>query len=135
MWRELRATSQDEQGADEVLVNSDSGPKATAAGRLGRKTFGQATLQIIVADVSMSLDNVLAVAGAARDHPFVLTFGLLLSIALMGIGADLLGRLLRKHRWIAYVGLAIIFYVACEMMYRGAYELKPVIGGAGLVIP
>jgi len=135
MWRELRATSQDEQGAHEILVNPDSGRKCTAAGRLGRKTFGQATLQIVVADVSMSLDNVLAVAGAARDHPFVLTFGLLLSIALMGIGADLLGRLLQKHRWIAYVGLAIIFYVACEMMYRGAHELKPVIGATGLVIP
>jgi len=135
MWRELRATSHDEQGAHEILVNPDSGRKCTAAGRLGRKTFGQATLQIVVADVSMSLDNVLAVAGAARDHPFVLIFGLLLSIALMGIGADLLGRLLRKHRWIAYVGLASIFYVACEMMYRGAYELKPVIGAAGLVIP
>jgi len=135
MWRELRATSQDEQGAHEILVNPDSGRKCTAAGRLGRKTFGQATLQIVVADVSMSLDNVLAVAGAARDHPFVLIFGLLLSIALMGIGADLLGRLLQKHRWIAYVGLAIIFYVACEMMYRGAHELKPVIGATGLVIP
>jgi YjbE family integral membrane protein len=133
MWRELRAASQ-EEGAHRILVNSDSGRKGTAAGRLGRKTFGQATLQIVVADVSMSLDNVLAVAGAARDHPFVLTFGLLLSIALMGIGADLLGRLLQKHRWIAYVGLAIIFYVACEMMYRGAHELKPVIGAAGLVI-
>ena len=135
MWRELRATSQDEQGAHEILVESDSGRKGIAAGRLGRKTFGQATLQIVVADASMSLDNVLAVAGAARDHPFVLIFGLLLSIALMGIGAELLGRLLQKHRWIAYVGLAIIFYVACEMMYRGAYELKPVIGAAGLVIP
>jgi len=133
MWRELRATSQEER-AHQILVNSDSGRKGTAAGRLGRKTFGQATLQIVVADVSMSLDNVLAVAGAARDHPFVLAFGLLLSIALMGIGADLLGRLLQKHRWIAYVGLAIIFYVACEMMYRGAHELKPVIGAAGLVI-
>jgi predicted tellurium resistance membrane protein TerC len=129
MWRELRATSH------EILVDSDSGRKGIAAGRLGRKTFGEATLQIVVADASMSLDNVLAVAGAARDHPFVLTFGLLLSIALMGIGAELLGRLLQKHRWIAYVGLAIIFYVACEMMYRGAYELKPVIGAAGLVIP
>jgi YjbE family integral membrane protein len=135
MWRELRATSQDDQGAHEILVDSDSGRMGTAAGRLGRKTFGQATLQIVVADVSMSLDNVLAVAAAARDHPFVLTFGLLLSIALMGIGADLLGRLLQQHRWIAYVGLAIIFYVACEMIYRGAHELKPVIGAAGLVIP
>ena len=135
MWGELRATSQDDQGAHEILVDSDSGRMGTAAGRLGRKTFGQATLQIVVADVSMSLDNVLAVAAAARDHPFVLTFGLLLSIALMGIGADLLGRLLQQHRWIAYVGLAIIFYVACEMIYRGAHELEPVIGAAGLVIP
>jgi predicted tellurium resistance membrane protein TerC len=75
----------------------------------------------------MSLDNVLAVAGAAREHPFVLVFGLLLSVALMGIAADLLGHLLQKHRWVAYVGLAIILYVACEMIYRGVHELAPVI--------
>jgi YjbE family integral membrane protein len=72
MWRELRATSQEEQGAYEIPVDPDSRRKGAAAGRLGRKTFGQATLQIVVADASMSLDNVLAVAGAARDHPFVL---------------------------------------------------------------
>ena len=96
-------------------------------GILSHKTFGQATLQIVVADVSMSLDNVLAVAGAAREHPIVLAFGLLLSIALMGVAADLIARLLNKHRWIGYVGLAIILYVACEMIYRGAYELKTVI--------
>jgi predicted tellurium resistance membrane protein TerC len=76
----------------------------------------------------MSLDNVLAVAGAAREHSFILVFGLLLSVALMGIAADLLRRLLQKHRWIAYVGLAIILYVACEMIYRGVHELQPVIG-------
>jgi predicted tellurium resistance membrane protein TerC len=70
---------------------------------------------------------VLAVAGAAREHPIVLAFGLLLSIALMGVAADLIGRLLQKHRWIAYLGLAIILYVACEMIYRGAYELKSAI--------
>jgi predicted tellurium resistance membrane protein TerC len=75
----------------------------------------------------MSLDNVLAVAGAAREHPFVLVFGLLLSIALMGVAADLIARLLQKRRWIAYVGLAIVLYVACEMIYRGAYELTSVI--------
>ena len=86
----------------------------------------------MVADVSMSLDNVLAVAGAAREHPFILGFGLLLSIAMMALAADLLGRLLQRHRWIAYVGLAIILYVACEMIYRGAQELKPVIG-VGLI--
>jgi predicted tellurium resistance membrane protein TerC len=61
----------------------------------------------------------------------ILAFGLVLSIALMGIAADLIGRLLQNHRWIAYAGLAIILYVASEMIYRGAYELKPVIGAAG----
>jgi YjbE family integral membrane protein len=122
MWRELRATSHDEQAAE---PNHD-GP---GAGRPRRKTFGQATLQIIVADLSMSLDNVLAVAGAAREHPFVLAFGLILSVALMGVAANLLGRLIQKHRWIAYPGLAVILYVACEMIYRGLYELRPAIGG------
>jgi predicted tellurium resistance membrane protein TerC len=75
----------------------------------------------------------LAVAGAAREHPVVLAFGLLLSVTLMGIGANLLARLLQKHRWMGYVGLAIILYVAGEMIYRGAHELKPVIGAIGLI--
>jgi len=92
-----------------------------------RKTFSQAALQIVAADVSMSLDNVLAVAGAAREHPYILAFGLVLSVALMGVAADLLGRVLQKQRWIAYVGLAIIVYVAFEMIYRGSLELAPVI--------
>jgi len=131
MWRELRAASQDQQEADEMLVDREPKDDGTAAGR--RKSFSPAALQIVVADVSMSLDNVLAVAGAAREHPFVLAFGLLLSVTLMGIGANLLGRLLQKHRWMAYFGLAIIFYVACEMIYRGAHELKPVIGAIGLI--
>ena len=74
----------------------------------------------MVADVSMSLDNVLAVAGAAQDHPVILVFGLGLSIALMGIAASFIARLLQKHHWIAYVGLAVILYVAVEMVYRGA---------------
>jgi YjbE family integral membrane protein len=116
MWRELRATSQHEQDAADSAVGSPP-----------RKTFGQATLQIVIADVSMSLDNVLAVAGAAREHPFVLAFGLLLSVALMGIAANLLGRLIQTHRWIAYLGLAVVLYVACEMIYRGALELRPVV--------
>ena len=84
-----------------------------------RKTFAQAAWQIVIADVSMSLDNVLAVAGAARDHPTVLVIGLILSIALMGLAASFIARLLSKHRWIAYVGLAIILYVSLEMIYRG----------------
>jgi len=127
MWRELRASSAEEQDAAEALIDYDINRDGTVAGRVGRKTFGQAALQIVVADVSMSLDNVLAVAGAAREHPIVLIFGLLLSIALMGVAANFVACLLQRHRWIAYFGLAIILYVACEMIYRGAHELKPVI--------
>jgi YjbE family integral membrane protein len=133
MWRELRTTSQDQQEADEMLVDGAPRNDGTVAERLRRKSFSQAALQIVVADVSMSLDNVLAVAGAAREHPFILAFGLLLSVTLMGIGANVVGRLLQKHRWMAYFGLAIILYVACEMIYRGAHELKPVIGAIGLI--
>jgi YjbE family integral membrane protein len=126
MWRELR-TSAAEEHADKVLIDYDINRNGTITGRARRKTFGQAALQIVVADVSMSLDNVLAVAGAAREHPIVLAFGLLLSIGLMGVAANLVARVLQTHRWIAYVGLAIILYVACEMIYRGAHELKPVV--------
>jgi YjbE family integral membrane protein len=129
MWRELRATSHDAAGTGDSLPEHE----AAGAARPRRKTFRQATLQIILADLSMSLDNVLAVAGAAREHPFVLAFGLILSVALMGIAANLLGRLIQKHRWIAYLGLAIIFYVACEMIYRGAFELMPAAGAIRLM--
>jgi YjbE family integral membrane protein len=128
MWRELRIAPAEEQTA--FLVSYDINADGTMAGRARRKTFGQAALQIVVADVSMSLDNVLAVAGAAREHPIVLVCGLLLSIALMGVAANMVARLLQKHRWIGYVGLAIILYVACEMIYRGANELKPTINAA-----
>jgi len=100
------------------------------AGKAPRKTLGQAALQIVVADVSMSLDNVLAVAGAARDHFPVLVIGLVLSIALMGLAASFIARLLHRYRWIAYVGLAIILYVAVDMVYRGAVEVWPHVNGA-----
>ena len=122
MWRELRLSHAPATG-ELAFSRGDDGPPVSPP----RKTFGQAAAQIVVADVSMSLDNVLAVAGAAREHPSVLVFGLLLSVALMGIAADLLGRVLQKHRWVAYVGLAIILSVACEMIYRGVRELAPVI--------
>jgi YjbE family integral membrane protein len=131
MWRELRTSPAPHEAATETLMGYDIiNPDGTIAARVRRKTFGQAALQIVVADVSMSLDNVLAVAGAAREHPIVLAFGLLLSIGLMGVAANVVARLLQKHRWIAYVGLAIILYIACEMIYRGAYELKPVVRAA-----
>jgi len=124
MWRELSTTSEGQHGGDETLLASAPGRSGAVAGLLVRKTFGHATLQIVIADVSMSLDNVLAIAGAARDHPIVLALGLLLSITLMGAAADLIARLLNKQRWIAYGGLAIVLYVACEMIYRGASELN-----------
>ena len=81
----------------------------------------------------MSLDNVLAVAGAAREHPVVLVFGLGLSIALMGVAASFIARLLQKHHWIAYVGLAVILYVAVEMIYRGALEVWPAVNAQALL--
>ena len=93
------------------------------AGAGHQKTLGQAIWQITIADVSMSLDNVLAVAGAAREHPVILIFGLGFSIALMGFAASFIARLLEKHRWVAYVGLLIILYVAFDMCYRGALEV------------
>ncbi len=119
MWRELRTPSHD---IDEALDGQDINADGTIAGQ-PRKTLGQAIWQITVADVSMSLDNVLAVAGAAREYPYILVFGLALSIALMGFAANFIAHLLQKHRWIAYVGLAIILYVALDMSYRGALEV------------
>jgi YjbE family integral membrane protein len=128
MWRELRAPAGGSEDANEVLRDPNIKPDQTVGVQGHGKTFGRAALQIVVADVSMSLDNVLAVAGAAREHPVVLVFGLLLSIGLMGIAANLVARLLQAHRWIAYIGLAIIFFVACDMIYRGAHEFAGVIG-------
>ena len=127
MWRELRTSHAEEHAAEEALEGHDLNEDGTVAGGAPRKTFAQAAWQIVIADVSMSLDNVLAVAGAAREHPWVLVFGLALSIALMGIAAAFIARLLQKHRWIAYVGLAVILYVAVEMIYRGAMEVAPVV--------
>jgi YjbE family integral membrane protein len=111
MWRELR--------------NARKKGHAEANDNAKPKTFAQAAWQIVVADISMSLDNVLAVAGAARDHPTALFFGLALSIVLMGVAANFIAGLLNKHRWIAYVGLAIILYVAGAMIWRGALEVWP----------
>jgi YjbE family integral membrane protein len=115
MWRELRGPSAEDTEA------------ALTAGEahVPRKTFAQAAWQIVLADISMSLDNVLAVAGAARDHPVALVFGLGLSIVLMGIAASFIARLLNRHRWIAYLGLAIILYVALDMIWRGFLEVQP----------
>jgi YjbE family integral membrane protein len=120
MWRELR-TSHNHQ-----LQDLSAARAIDTTGTAGhQKTLGQAVWQITIADVSMSLDNVLAVAGAAREHPVILIFGLALSIALMGLAANFIARILEKHRWVAYVGLLIILYVALDMCYRGAQEVWP----------
>ena len=134
MWRELRATaSQEEEQAIEALTGLDINADGTIAGYAPRKTLAQAAGQIIIADLSMSLDNVLAVAGAAREHPVVLIFGLSLSILLMGIAARFIASLLHKYRWIAYLGLGVILYVALGMVFRGAQELSPAVSAvAGL---
>ena len=129
MWRELRTSRHDEQQAAEAMSGQDLDRDGAIAGGQPRKTFAQAAWQIVIADVSMSLDNVLAVAGAAREHPYVLVFGLVLSIALMGLAASFIARLLQRHHWIAYVGLAVILYVSLEMIYRGAVEVWPVLAG------
>ena len=122
MWRELHGSS---AGSIEAKEAAGAIARTNLEGR-PRKTLAQATWQIIVADVSMSLDNVLAVAGAAREHPVVLIFGLVLSIAMMGAAASFIARLLQHHRWIAYVGLIVILYVAVEMTVRGTLDVMKV---------
>ena len=125
MWRELRDS--DGHDVEEIIADQDLNNDGEIAKTAPRKTFAQAAWQILVADITMSLDNVLAVAGAAREHPWVLVFGLALSIALMGLAATFIARLLQKHRWIAYVGLAVILYVSLELIYRGGLEVLPFI--------
>jgi YjbE family integral membrane protein len=126
MWRELRHSAKAEDQAADLLegqLHPDS--RGIPGAPAPTKTFRQAVWQIVVADLSMSLDNVLAVGGAAREHPWVLVFGLALSIALMAVAAGFIARLLQKHHWIAYVGLLVILYVALEMIWRGWNEVEP----------
>jgi len=127
MWRELRHDVREEVAAEEALTGEDLDSDGRIAAGAPRKTFMQAATQIVIADVSMSLDNVLAVAGAARDHTSVLVVGLMLSIALMGLAASFIARLLNRHRWIAYIGLAIILYVALKMIWEGFHEVEPIL--------
>jgi YjbE family integral membrane protein len=122
MWRELRDGHHDAD-ALEAVSDMDLNKDGSIGGQPQRKTFASAAWQIVVADISMSLDNVLAVAGAARDHPTVLIIGLVVSIALMGLAASLVARLLQRYRWLGYLGLAIIVYIALDMIYRGSLEV------------
>lgn len=118
MWTELsHGHSPDAHEIEEQVAAAEKTGK--------RKTFSQAAWQIVIADVSMSLDNVLAVAGAAKDHPAILVVGLALAIAMMGFAASFIANLLSKHRWIAYVGLAVIVYVALKMTLEGLHGFYP----------
>ena len=125
MWGEIRAQAvMDHRDADIALeqatgIDIDGAPGTAIPSPRPTKTFRQAFIQILIADLSMSLDNVLAVAGAARDHPGVLVFGLILSVALMGFAATWIAKLLHQHRWIGYAGLFVILYVSLHMIWDG----------------
>jgi YjbE family integral membrane protein len=119
MYRELRH-DQESPGSDEIVGDERSGLKPA-------KSFAAAAWGVALADVSMSLDNVLAVAGAAKDHPYILVFGLILSVILMGIAANVIARYIERFRWIAWVGLLVILWVAVKMIYEGAGHVAPVI--------
>ncbi|HYH21522.1 MAG TPA: TerC family protein [Azospirillum sp.] len=127
LFRELREQREEDLGAELVAGDGESPSDAAAT---AHKSMGAAVWQVIVADVSMSLDNVLAVAGAAREHLWVLVVGLVLSVGLMGAAASVIARLLSRYHWIAYIGLAVILYVALEMIWRGGFELLAATGQA-----
>ena len=110
-WRELRHHGES-SGSEEIRGDEHSGTRSA-------KSFAGAAWAVALADVSMSLDNVLGVAGAARDHPGILIVGLIFAVALMGLAANVIARYIDRYRWIAYLGLAVIVYVAIKMIYEG----------------
>jgi len=126
LWRELREHQTSPNGP-QLSDFSDEEQSDLADKKLPQKTLRQAVIQILVADLTMSLDNVLAVAGAAHDHPYIMAFGLFLSVALMGLAATWIARLLERNRWIAYVGLLLILYVALRMIWDGGIAILQVI--------
>lgn len=121
LWRELRAQSQQQHAARNIGAMAGGDPVDNA--RAPVKSLRSAVTQIIIADVSMSLDNVLAVAGVARDHLWVLIFGLALSIAFMGLAAAFIARILARNHWIGYLGLVVILYVSVSMIYEGSLQV------------
>ncbi len=131
LWRDLTEEAEEDASAD--LLDAVNSPDALDAGpadgsRAPRKTLGQAIVQVAIADITMSIDNVLAVAGAADTHMNALVIGLALSVILMGVGATLIARLLNDHKWVGYIGLLMIVYVACSMIYKGGREIMSVAG-------
>jgi YjbE family integral membrane protein len=140
LWREIQSGAHKAEavGADALDVELDAKlygdriPGAEGA-KPQVKTFRQALTQIVIADVSMSLDNVLAVAGTARDHVWVLVIGLALSVALMGLAATFIANLLKRFPWISYIGLILIAYVALRMIWDGGWEVYHVLQAGGTV--
>ena len=114
MWREIHHGGES-PGSPEIEGDEHTGVAPA-------KSFAAAAWAVAVADVSMSLDNVLAVAGAAREHPGILIVGLILSVALMGVAANIIAKYIERYRWIAYIGLAVILYVAVKMIYEGVVD-------------
>ena len=117
MYRDLHA-DHSSVGSPEIVGDEHSGIGAA-------KSFAAAAWSVAVADVSMSLDNVLAVAGAAREHPGILIVGLIFAVALMGVAANIIARYIERYRWIAWIGLAVIVYVAGKMIWEGFHEVHP----------
>ena len=112
MWRDLRDHEGQSWGSEEIVGDEHAGLKPA-------KSFVGAAWAVAIADVSMSLDNVLAVAGAARDHPGILIVGLIFAVAMMGVAANIIARYIERYRWIAWIGLLVIVYVAGKMIYDG----------------
>src|SRR5947207_9736208 len=117
MYRQIR-NPEERPGSEEIVGDEHSGLRPA-------RTFSSAAWGVALADVSMSLDNVLAVAGAARDHPWVLVFGLVLSVILMGVAANVIAKYIERYRWIAWVGLLVILWVALKMIFEGAAHVAP----------
>jgi len=119
MYRDLAGhDSSESPGSPEIQGDHHSGLPAG-------KSFAAAAWSVAVADVSMSLDNVLAVAGAARDHPGILIIGLVFAVALMGIAANIIAKYIERYRWIGWIGLCVIVYVAFKMIWEGSHEVAP----------
>jgi YjbE family integral membrane protein len=117
MYREIRHVASN-AGSPEIAGDEHSGVVAP-------KSFASAAWAVALADVSMSLDNVLAVAGAARDHPEIMVIGLILAVALMGVAANFIAKYIERYRWIAWVGLTVIVYVAGKMIWDGWHDVHP----------
>lgn len=114
MYREI-VVGGHSPGSPEIEGDEHSGLKPA-------KSFAGAAWAVAVADVSMSLDNVLAVAGAARDHPGILMVGLVIAVALMGVAANIIAKYIERYRWIAWIGLLVILWVAGSMIYSGIID-------------